>query len=100
MDNHSVHKTKVVREIYDDQFKQIFLRPQNCETSHQESVEHHQVAMAEGFVHNNNRKKQENISDALDYIQGIADGQGVDEMKKVAHCNHKANSLTLRGHKV
>ena len=30
-------------------------------------------------------------------IQGIADGIDQEMMKKVAHCNYKSMSLTLRG---
>jgi hypothetical protein len=32
----------------------------------------------------NNRKTQEKISDAVDFIQSIADGQDIEKMKKVA----------------
>ena len=48
----------------------------------------------------NNRKTDDKIKDAVNFIQGIADGQDLEKMKKVAHCNYKSMELTLRGHMV
>ena len=38
MDNLSVHKTKIVREFFDDKFIQMFLPPQSCELNPIEKV--------------------------------------------------------------
>ena len=48
----------------------------------------------------NNKKTDEKIVDAVDMIQGIADGLDQEMMKRVARCNYKTMSLTLRGHLV
>ncbi len=48
----------------------------------------------------NNRKTEEKIYEAVNFIQSIAEGQDIEKMKKVAHCNYKAMALTLRGHMV
>jgi hypothetical protein len=48
----------------------------------------------------NNRKTEEKIYEEVNFIQSIAEGQGIDKMKKVAHSNFKAMTLTLRGHMV
>jgi hypothetical protein len=48
----------------------------------------------------NNRKTEEKIYEAVNFIQSIAEGQDIEKMKKVAHCNYKEMALTLRGHMV
>ena len=45
-------------------------------------------------------KNNDRIQDAVNFIQGIAEGQDVEKMKKVAHSNFKSMELTLRGHMV
>ena len=103
MDNLSVHKTKVVRDIFDDQYQQMFLPPQSCELNPIEkawNIIKSQWRKTSFLMLDNNRKTNEKISDAVDFIQGIADAQDVEKMKKVALCNYKAMSLTLRGHMV
>jgi hypothetical protein len=52
------------------------------------------------FMLENNRKTEEKIYEAVNFIQSIAEGQDIEKMKKVAHCNYKAMALTLRGHMV
>jgi hypothetical protein len=48
----------------------------------------------------NNKPTDEKIKDAVYMIQGLAEGVDQETMKKVAHCNYKTMSLTLRGHLV
>jgi hypothetical protein len=48
----------------------------------------------------NNKRTDEKIRDAVYMIQGLAEGVDQLVMKKVAHCNYKSMSLTLRGHLV
>ena len=52
------------------------------------------------MVLQNDSKTQEKIDMAVNYIQGIAEKQDVEKMKKVAQCNFKTMALTLRGHLV
>jgi len=81
----------------------MFLPPQSCELNPIEkawNIIKSQWRKTSFIMLDNNRKTQEKISDAVDFIRSIADGQDIEKMKKVAHCNYKAMSLTLRGHLV
>jgi hypothetical protein len=48
----------------------------------------------------NNKQTNQKVDDAVRMIQGIAEGIDQEMMKKVAQCNYKTMSLTLRGHLV
>ena len=81
----------------------MFLPPQSCELNPIEkawNIIKSQWRKTSFLMLENNCKTQENISDAVDFIQSIADGKDIRKMKMVAHCNYKAMSLTLRGHLV
>ena len=52
------------------------------------------------MVLQNDSKTEEKMRAAVDFIQGIAESQDVEKMKKVAHCNFRTMALTLRGHLV
>ena len=103
MDNLSVHKTKIVRELFDDKFIQMFLPPQSCELNPIEKVWNiikTRWRKTSYMILENNRKTDEKVDDAVRMIQGIAEGIDQEMMKKVALCNYKTMSLTLRGHLV
>ena len=103
MDNLSVHKTKAVREFFNDDFQQKFLPPQSCELNPIEkawNIIKSEWRKTSYMILENNHKTDEKIADAVNMIQGIGDSQDVEKMKKVAHCNYKAMALTLRGHLV
>jgi hypothetical protein len=67
-----------------------------------EGVEYNQNQMAQDILHDPGEQSQDNekVDDAVRMIQGIAEGIDQEMMKKVAQCNYKTMSLTLRGHLV
>ncbi len=52
------------------------------------------------MVLQNDSKTPDKIVAAVRFIQGIAEKQDVEKMKKVAQCKFKTMALTLRGHLV
>ncbi len=103
MDNLSVHKTREVRQHFDKDFQQLFLPPQSCELNPIEKVWNiikSEWRKSSFTVLQNDSKTQEKIDMAVNYIQGIAEKQDVEKMKKVAQCNYRTMALTLRGHLV
>ncbi len=104
MDNLSVHKTLEVRKHFnEDDFQLEFLPPQSCELNPIEKAWN--IIKAEWrrtsyMVLQNDSKTEVKIRAAVDFIQGIAESQDVEKMKKVAHCNFRTMALTLRGHLV
>ena len=103
MDNLSVHKTEKVRNVFDVNFQQMFLPPQSCELNPIEkawNIIKSQWRKTSFLILENHRKTDEKIDDAVNFIQSVAEGQDVEKMKRVAHCNYKSMGLTLRGHLV
>ena len=87
MDNLSVHKTKIVRELFDDKFVQMFLPPQSCELNPIEKVWNiikTRWRKTSYMILENNRKTDEKVDDAVRMIQGIAEGIDQEMMKKWA----------------
>ena len=81
----------------------MFLPPQSCELNPIEkawNIIKGQWRRTSFLMLDNNRKTDDKIKDAVNFIQGIADGQDLEKMKKVAHCNYKSMELTLRGQMV
>ena len=100
MDNLQVHKTKAVRDAFNSRFEQKFLPPQSCELNPIEKVWNiikGQWRKRSYLILENNKSTEEKIRDAVTMIQGLAEGADQEVMKKVAHSNYKAMSLTLRG---
>ena len=100
MDNLSVHKTKIVKEIFTEDFKQKFLPPQSCELNPIEkawNIIKTKWRKTSYLILENNKKIDEKILDAVGMIDSIAQGLDQEMMKKVARCNYKSMSLTLRG---
>ena len=98
-----MHKTENVRKVFNDNFQQMFLPPQSCELNPIEkawNIIKTQWRKSSYMILENNKKTDEKIVDAVDMIQGIADGLDQEMMKRVARCNYKTMSLTLRGHLV
>ncbi len=78
----------------------MFLPPQSCELNPIEkawNIIKGQWRRTSFLMLDNNRKTDEKISDAVNFIQSIADGLDLEKMKKVAHSNYKSMELTLRG---
>jgi transposase len=81
----------------------MFLPPQSCELNPIEkawNIIKAQWRKTSFLICENNRKINERIEDAVNFIQSIAEGQEVEKMKRVAHSNYKSMELTLRGHMV
>jgi transposase len=100
MDNLQVHKTKVVRDAFNSGFQQKFLPPQSCELNPIEkawNIIKGQWRKRSYLILENNRSTDDKVRDAVDMIQGLAEGADQDAMKKVALSNYKSMSLTLRG---
>jgi transposase len=103
MDNLCVHKTKTVQGLFDSQFQQMFLPPQSCELNLIEkawNIIKSQWRKTSYLILENNQKTEAKIADSVRMLQGIAEKQDLEKMKIVAHCNHKAMALTLRGYMV
>jgi transposase len=78
----------------------MFLPPQSCELNPIEKVWNiikTKWRKTSYLILENNRSTNEKIEDAVRMIQGIAEGIDQEMMKKVAQCNYKSMSLTLRG---
>ena len=68
MDNLSVHKSKIVRELFDDNFKQMFLPTQSCELNPIEKVWNiikGRWRKRSFMILENNNKTQEKVNDAV-----------------------------------
>ena len=81
----------------------MFLPPQSCELNPIEkalNIIKGQWRRTSFLMLDNNRKTDEKVDDAVRMIQGIAEGIDQEMMKKVAQCNYKTMTLTLRGHLV
>ena len=77
MDNLQVHKTKAVKEFFSHNFQQIFLPPKSCELNPIEKVWNiikTRWRKTSYMILENNKKTDEKIVDAVDMIQGIAEG--------------------------
>lgn len=87
MDNLAVHKTKLVRDTFDNKFQCMYLPPQSCELNPIEkawNIIKSQWRKTSFLMLENNRKTEEKIGDAVNFIQSIAEGQDMEKMKKVA----------------
>ena len=78
----------------------MFLPPQSCELNPIEkawNIIKQQWRRTSFLILDNNHKTKDKIEDAVHFIRDIAEGQDLEKMKKVAHCNYKSMELTLRG---
>ena len=72
-----MHKTKAVKEFFSHEFQQMFLPPQSCELNPIEKVWNiikTRWRKTSYMILENNKKTDEKIVDAVDMIQGIAEG--------------------------
>ena len=99
MDNLSVHKSKLVKGVFDRRFQQVFLPPQSCNLNPIEKVWN--------LVKSNWRKVSHLVSGdsntqranaAVDRLQAIVEGQCPEKMKRVARSNYENMARSLRGH--
>jgi transposase len=90
----------VVRDAFNAGFQQKFLPPQSCELNPIEkawNIIKGQWRKRSYLILENNRSTDDKVRDAVNMIQGLAEGADQDSMKKVALSNYKSMSLTLRG---
>ena len=81
----------------------MFLPPLSCELNPIEKVWNiikTRWRKTSYMILENNKQTNQKVDDAVRMIQGIAEGIDQEMMKKVAQCNYKTMSLTLRGHLV
>ena len=103
MDNLSVHKSKVIQDVFDDGFQQKFLPPQSCELNPIEKVWNifkMKWRKTSYMILENNDKTDEKVQAAVDMIRGLADEADTEMMMKIARCNYKTMARTLLGHLV
>jgi transposase len=103
MDNLSVHKSKVIQDVFDDAFQQKFLPPQSCELNPIEKVWNilkMKWRKTSYMILENNDKTEEKVQAAVDMIRCLADEADNEMMLKIARCNYKTMARALRGHLV
>ncbi len=103
MDNLSVHKSKLIQEVFNEEFKQKFLPPQSCELNPIEKVWNilkMKWRKTSYRILENDQRTDEKILEAVRMIQGIADDVDQQKMLNIARCNYKTMARTLRGHLV
>jgi hypothetical protein len=99
MDNLCVHKAKIVRVEFDENFQQVFLPPQSCNLNPIKKVwnlvKRQWRAQAHLVQADSMRDRNEAANNRL---QGIVDGLDAEKMKKVAKSNIENMARSLRGH--
>ena len=103
MDNLCVHRSRAVRDIFDEKFQQMFLPPHSCELNPIEkawNIIKGEWRKTSYIIMDNDHRTDEKIKQAVSMLQRIADIQDFEKMKRVAECNHKTMALTLQGHLV
>ena len=102
MDNLSAHHSKRVKEEFDDRmFVYQYLPPQSCELNPIEKVWNLVKAQ---WRRNSYRildiakKKDDQLAETINAINGIAQQLNPDTMKKIARSNYEAMTKTLQGY--
>ncbi len=104
MDNLKVHHSKILKSHFDElHFIAKYLPPQSCALNPIEQVWN--VIKTEWkktsyMVLDVSKKKEEQITAAVNRIQGIADGINQEMMVKMARGNYDAMMKTLQGYLV
>jgi transposase len=103
MDNLSVHKSKVIQDVFDDGFQQKFLPPQSCELNPIEKVWNilkMKWRKTSFMILENKDKTNKKVQAAVDMIRALAEEADKDMMLKIARTNYKMMARALRGHLV
>ena len=99
MDNLSVHKAKVVREVFGGAFQQVFLPPQSCNLNPIEKVWNivKRLWRAQAHLVDGEGMRERNEA-AIHRLNGIVDGLDAEKLKRVARSNFENMARSLRGH--
>jgi hypothetical protein len=99
MDNLSVHKAKVVREVFDAAFQQVFLPPQSCNLNPIEKVWNivKRLWRAQAHLVDGEGMRERNEA-AIHRLNGIVEALDPEKLKRVARSNFENMARSLRGH--
>ena len=101
MDNLSVHKAKIVKEVFDDKFRHMYLpvysSPMNP-IEHLWSIIKDLWRKLSHMVVPDSPEKLEKMEQALSIIKGIIGGLKREKVISIANSNFKMMASSLRGH--
>jgi transposase len=103
MDNLSVHKAKIVKEVFDDRFRHLYLpmysSPMNP-IEHLWSIIKGRWRKLSHLVVPDSPEKLEKMEQPLSLIKSIVDGLKREKVISIANSNCKMMARSLRGHLV